>query len=264
MTAASSIVSTLLFRMMNSPSTITDSMSDGCPPWTTDATLILPVPGAEHVVDLLQALVAQPGRETRRLAFRQPVGRHRARHVLTVSNRFREHPPEPGLRQRAGIPSNSSRVLNEGRRAGSNRFEGTHDDHQRGLFALQQTARLNGELRRVGEAEVLVEPALQRRGQMGVTVNQSRKQRLAASVVNVRIRVGPEDLIRRPDGGDGIADHGQRHVIPDRVGVDDRGVAENNRPARGGLLSLEIRRLEQKRRSARARPGQQLASGDLR
>src|SRR6185436_14923423 len=35
---ASSIVSTLLLRMMNSPSTITDSISEGWPPWITAET----------------------------------------------------------------------------------------------------------------------------------------------------------------------------------------------------------------------------------
>ena len=122
---------------------------------------------------------------------RQPVGRHRARHVLAIADRLREHAAQAGLRQRGGGAADAAGILDDRRRAGPHRFQRADGDHQRALFALKQAGGLDGQARGVGESEVLVEAALERRREVGVTVDQAREERLAAPVVDVGVRIRP-------------------------------------------------------------------------
>ena len=108
------------------------------------------------------------------------------------------------------------------------RFQRTDGDHQRRLFALQQAVGLNGELRGVGEAEVLVEPARERRRKMRVTVDEAGEQRLAAAVVDLGLRIGLQNLVGRADGRDSVALDRQRHVVAHGVHGHDGRLREDD------------------------------------
>jgi hypothetical protein len=72
---------------------------------------------------------------------------------------------------------------------------------------------------------------LQRSGEVRVTIDQAREDRFAAPVVDVGVRIAPQDLLARPDRGNRVAHHRDRGIILDGVGVDDRCIAEDDRPS---------------------------------
>ena len=186
-----------------------------------DAAVELAVPGGVQIGDALEAVVAHLGREARRLALGQDLGRHR-RSALAVGRRFGEHPAEPGLGQRIGRRRDVADVLHHRGAAGLDRLERADHRHQRVLLTREQAARLHGQTVAVGEAEVLVEPAGDRRAQMGVAVDQAREERLAAAVVDLGLGILLENLVGRPDGRDDAALDRQRDVVLGAVDGDDR------------------------------------------
>ena len=64
------------------------------------------------------------------------------------------------------MAADASGILHNGGGPGANRFQRTDGDHQRGLLALQETGGLDRQARGVGESEILVEPARERRAEI--------------------------------------------------------------------------------------------------
>ena len=92
-----------------------------------------------------------------------------------------------------------------------------------------------------GNPKSSLKPRCKRRGQVRVAVDQAGEERLAAPVVDIRVRIALEDLIGRADRRDLVADNGQRHVVLHGVGVDDGRVAEHDRPVAAGCCACRPR-----------------------
>ena len=222
------------------------------------------VPGREQIVDPLHSLVAQPGRELRRRAFRQPVRRHRTGDVLAVADRLGEHATEPGLRECRGGAADASGVLHNRGGPGANRFQRADGDHQRALLALKEAGRPHRETRGVGKPEVLVEAALEGRGKMCVAVDETREERLAASFVYLGTGVVPENRVRRSDRDDSVASNGKRRVFLHAVDRHHGRVRKDDGPARSRrrLAMSHAGLLEEHRRRAGTGRGEQLAAAE--
>ena len=121
---------------------------------------------------------------------------------------------------------------------GLQRFQRADGDHQRGLFALKKAGGPDGQARGVGESEVLVEAALERRREVGVTVDEAREERLASPVVDVGVGIRPEDRVGRADRRDPVACDRERHVVLNGIDVHDGRVSEDD-VLPGGRLSLD-------------------------
>ena len=113
------------------------------------------------------------------------------------------------------------------------RFERGDRHHQGLLVALEQAGGPDGQARGIGESEVLVEAALEDRGHVRVAVDQARQQRLAAAVVDLGVRILPEDLSVGPIAAI-LSPNRERHIVVHRIGVDDRRVGEDDGPAAAG------------------------------
>src|SRR4029079_10496204 len=124
-------------------------------------------------------------------------------------------------------------------------------------------ARTHGQTRGVGESKVFVEAALQRGGEMRVTVDQPGEERFAAAFVDLGVRVGPENRVGRTDGGDRVADHGQRDVVLDGVDGDDGRAREHTRSA-GRRLRFAVAPIEKQRGRAGAGAREQFAPSQVR
>ncbi len=200
-----------------------------------DASLVLAVPRGEQVIDAFHALVSQPGREPGGFTPGESVRRHRAGDVLAVPNRLREHAAQAGLRQRRREPADASGILYDGGGPGSYGLERRDGDHQRVLLPLEETRGLNGQARGVRESEILVEAAREYRCHVGVTVDEAWEQRLTASVVDVGVRIRPEDRVGGADRHDLVALHRERHVVLNGIDGDDGCMSEDDGPARRRL-----------------------------
>ena len=88
---------------------------------------------------------------------------------------------------------------------------------------------------------------------MRVAVDQAGQQRLAAPVVDLGLWILREHLRRGPDGGNPIADHGERHVVAHLVHGHDGGVGEHHGPCRYPGLCLRVARIEEQSGGAGAR-----------
>src|SRR5688572_32925292 len=195
------------------------------------------MPLAEQLVDALHPLFAQLLREAWRRALGEAFWRQRSRYVLAVANAFGKYPPQSGAGERTGVTADVAGELDHRRGAGAKRFKRADCGHQRGFFALQQAARLHGQLRGIGKSEVFVEPARERRTEMRVTVDEARNERLAAAVVDVGVGILLEDRIRSPNRRDAIALHRQRDIVLHAIRVDDRRVRKDD-GTRSRLLAL--------------------------
>ena len=89
----------------------------------------------------------------------------------------------------AADAADAAGILHDRRGPGPDRFERADRHHQRRLLALQQAGGLDGQTRGVREPEVLVEAALEDGSQVRVAVDEAGKQRLAASVVDLGVRI---------------------------------------------------------------------------
>ncbi len=96
---------------------------------------------------------------------------------------------------------------------------------------------------------------------MRVAVDQPGKERLAAAVVDIGVRIGLEDLIGRTDRGDPVADNGERDVVLHGVRVDDGRIRKDDDAA--GRLRREVARIEEKSRGAGTGSGQYLTPREL-
>ncbi len=219
------------------------------------------MPRAEQFADALHAFVAQAGREPRRFAARQTVGRHRAGDVLAVADRLGEHAAQSGFGQRVRVPADAAGIFDNRRRPCPNRLEGADADHQRRFVALQQAAWPDGKTRRIGKSEVLIESALERGSEMRVAVDQPGEQRLVPAVVDVRVRARPEQGIGRSNCGNPVSFDREPDVLLHRVHRDDRRVCKDDAAA-GRRLSVAASRIEEKSGSG-TRSGQQFAPREI-
>ena len=63
---------------------------------------------------------------------------------------------------------------------------------------------------------------------MRVTVDQARKQRFPATVINVGVRRGPQNRVGWTDGGNRVAVDGERDIVLNRVNADNGRVREDD------------------------------------
>ena len=87
------------------------------------------MPRGEEVLDALQALVTQSGRETGGLAEGEALRGHRSRDVVGIPYRLREHAAQPRIRKSRLVPLDVADVLDDRRGPGTYRLQGRYHHH---------------------------------------------------------------------------------------------------------------------------------------
>jgi hypothetical protein len=198
------------------------------------------VPALVEPRDALEPAVAERAVDVERprLADRRP---------RPVPGPLAQEQPQAGVGQRPGVAVDPGAFLERQRGAAADRLQRAEQHHHPLLVGAErgrgQRRQAAGERRRVRGREVLVDPAREHTGEVGVRVGQAGQHGAAATVDALGGGMARERLGRGTDLRDAALVHDQRGAVVDGAGVvggDDRGVVDDgdgHAQARGGRIA---------------------------